>query len=388
MTTQFTAAEKRERWGELAVVFLKLGGIAFGGPAAHIAMMNEEVVTRRKWLTEERFLDLLGATNLIPGPNSTELAIHLGLERGGITGLIIAGSCFILPAFLLVWILGMLYVHFQQLPQLDWLLYGIKPVIMAVISQALWKLSKVALKTKVMIGVAGLGITLVLLGVNEILVLLLAGLGVMLTRLRGMSLSLVFPWIFNLPFLNGNPLLFIPSKDPIGLFWIFLKIGSVLYGSGYVLLAFLEKDLVDRLGWVTNQQLLDAVAIGQITPGPVFTTATFIGYLIAGHGGAFAATLGIFLPAFVFVALVNPWIPKLRHSRIMSGFLDGVNTASLALMAVVTVKLGFHALQDPLTIGIGLISAVLLIKYRINSAQLVLGGGILGFLAHQFVWIR
>jgi chromate transporter len=368
---------------EVAAVFLKLGTIAFGGPAAHIAMMNEEIVQKRKWVNQETFLDLLGAANLIPGPNSTELAIHLGYRRAGWPGLIVAGVCFIVPAMLIVLAFAALYVHFGTLPELSALLYGVKPVILAVVLQALWALSRSAVKDRYT-AVVGAGVLVAaLFGVHEIWLLALGGLTVLLVRqhdrLNGKLFSLS----------PAAPLLaWAAAKQPVAdpaalgkLFWLFLKIGSVLYGSGYVLLAYLQADFVERWQVLTPDQLLDAIAVGQFTPGPVFTTATFVGYLIAGTPGAILATIGIFLPAFVFVALVNPWVERLRRSAAAGSFLDGVNVASLALMALVTGQLGTSAVNDWFTAGLTAVSLVLSFRYKVNSAWLVLGGGMLGLVA-------
>lgn len=376
--------ERRQRLRELALVFVKLGTTAFGGPAAHIAMMEDEVVQRRQWLSREKLLDLLGVTNLIPGPNSTELAIHIGYERAGWQGLLVAGSCFILPAMLIVWVLAATYVQYQTLPELGWLLYGIKPVIIAIVVQALWKLGKSAAKDT-LTTVAGVAVTvLFFLGVNEILLLLLAGLGVMAfkwQRSDGNGTTAVWLPIPGLlaQVTNASPAG--AATTWINVFWFFLKVGSVLYGSGYVLLAFLQRDLVERSQWLTSQQLLDAVAIGQFTPGPVFTTATFIGYLLAGNSGAIAGTVGIFLPAFVLVGVVNPWVPSLRRSAWAAGFLDGVNAASLGLMAVVTWQLGRAALIDWLTVILAVLSVVVVFRFKLNSAWLVMIGGLVGVLA-------
>lgn len=374
-----------DRLLEIAFLFLKLGSLAFGGPAAHIAMMEDEVVKRRNWMSREKLLDLLGVTNLIPGPNSTELAIHIGYERAGWQGLIVAGTCFILPAMAIVWLLAAIYTQYQTVPQVGWLLYGIKPTIIAIVIQALVKLGKSAIKD-IPTGIAAATvIALFFLGANEILLLLLAGVGVMLVKnwqqSRGISPAFLLPFSGLFAQISNQS---VKAPDSLSIFFLFLKIGSVLYGSGYVLLAFLQRELIDRSQWLTSQQLLDAVAIGQFTPGPVFTTATFIGYLLAGNAGAIAATIGIFLPAFVLVALVNPWVPKLRKSPWTSGFLDGVNAASLGLMAVVTWELGLAALVDWLTIALALISLLLLLRFKINSAWLVLGGGIVGFLVTSF----
>ncbi|PSB28192.1 chromate transporter [Stenomitos frigidus ULC18] len=386
---QLNGVQRQQRLSELAIVFLKLGTIAFGGPAAHIAMMDDECVKRRQWLSQEKLLDLLGITNLIPGPNSTELAVHIGYDRAGWKGLIIAGSCFILPAMLIVWALAAVYVRFQTVPEVGWLLYGVKPVIMAIVAQAFWKLGKAAIKDLPTAIAGATVIAAFFLNVNELVLLLLAGLGVMLFKNiqrgnTGVAALLPFPIVLSQVSVTTAA---IGKATWPQVFLVFLKIGSVLYGSGYVLLAFLQRDLVERMQWLTSQQLLDAVAIGQLTPGPVFTTATFIGYLIAGNVGAIAGTIGIFLPAFVFVAIVSPWAAKLRSSPWTSGFLDGVNAASLGLMAVVTYTLAREALIDWLTIGVALVSTIVVFRFKINSAWLVLAGGTIGFLAQKFGWI-
>ncbi|NGQ95993.1 chromate efflux transporter [Brevibacillus sp. SYP-B805] len=371
-----------KRLKEIALSFLKLGTVAFGGPAAHTAMMEEEFVRRRKWVDRETFMDLLGAANLIPGPNSTELAIHLGLKRAGWLGLLLAGTCFILPAMLIVLMLAVLYTRYGYLPQTASVLYGIKPVIIAVILQALWNLKSTACKNRLTIIAAAASIPLGALGVNELLLLLLSGLFVMLAANRQRLRSRLFALP---PLLSPVMLSAGTEQAPAALgklFWLFLKIGSVLYGSGYVLIAFLQADFVDRWGVLTARQLLDAVAIGQFTPGPLFTTATFVGYLIAGIPGALLATLAIFLPAFLFVALTAPWLPRLRQSPWTGPLLDGVNAASVSLMALVTVRLGSTALVDGPTVLIGLASFLLLFRYSINSAWLVLAGGLCGFLIH------
>jgi chromate transporter len=350
--------------------------------------MEDEVVRRRQWLTREEFLDLWGATHLIPGPNSTEMAIHIGHRRAGWPGLVVAGACFILPAALMVTVLAWAYVRFGQIPKAEGLLYGVKPVIIAVVLQALWGLGWSAIKSRWLAVVGAGAATLTVVGVNELLVLFGAGLLVAATRwpLRSPGGGAQTPLLATAPLASlaavGGSAAGLTS--PFGLwpmFLFFLKVGSVLFGSGYVLLAFLRADLVDRWQWLTEGQLLDAVAVGQFTPGPLFTTATFIGYLLAGLPGAALATLGIFLPAFIFVALSGPLVPRLRRSPVAGAFLDGVNVASLALMAVVTVQLGRVALVDGLTVGLALLSGVCLIRFRINSAWLVLGGGVVGLLA-------
>jgi chromate transporter len=369
---------------EVARLFLKLGFTAFGGPAAHIAMMHDEVVKRRKWLSDQEFLDLIGATNLIPGPNSTEMSIHLSFMRAGWRGLIIGGICFIAPAMLIVTALAWVYVEFRSLPQVDWLLYGVKPVVIAIIAQALWNLGRKAVKNwfLAMVGIAV--IALYFFQFNEIFLLFAGGLVVMLAanirRFTKSGLSVLF-----LPGAAGFSTLAIPHFATAAfslplLFLTFLKIGSILYGSGYVLLAFLRADLVVNFGWLTESQLIDAVAIGQVTPGPVFTTATFIGFVLGGLPGALLATLGIFLPSFIFVAISNPIIPKIRNSPWVSGLLDGVNVASFGLMAAVTWRLGQASLIDPLTIAIALASLGLLVRYKVNTAWLIAGGALLGLL--------
>jgi len=383
------APHPQGRVGEVARLFLRLGFTAFGGPAAHVALFRDEVVTRRRWITDAHFLDLLGATNLIPGPNSTEMAIHVGYVRAGWRGLLAAGLCFVLPAALIVLGLAVLYVEYGTTPAAEWLLYGIKPVIIAIIAQAMWGLFRTALKGW---GLAVLGaavFALYLAGVSEILLLLGGGVLYMLvynadrlrrTHWRVGALALAMP---GLPgtLLASTAATAAAAASPVSLltlFLIFLKIGSVLYGSGYVLLAFLRGDFVERLGWITNQQLLDAVAVGQVTPGPLFTAATFIGYLVGGFSGALLATAGIFLPSFLFVWISNPFIPRLRRSVWLSGLLDGVNVAALGLMAAVTLELGVSAIRDAITMALALASAVLLIRFRVRSTWLIAGGGLVG----------
>lgn len=367
---------------DLAIVFAKLGAIAFGGPAAHIAQIELEVVQRRQWLSREKLLDLLSISNLIPGPNSTELVIHVGLEQAGILGAIVAGVCFIVPAMLLVWGLAIAYVEYQTLPVVGWLLYGVKPVIIAIIVQSLSKLGRSGLKN-VTTSVAGcLVLTLYFFNINEVALMLGAGLIVtlvhnliILQKTKFLSIIL-FPFSF-LPLTS-------PAKPWTTVFLSFLKIGSVLYGSGYVLLAFVQQEFVDRHHWLTSQQLLDAVAIGQFTPGPVLTTATFIGYLLAGNLGAIAATIGIFLPAFIFVPAINPFVSKLRKSSWTAGFLDGVNAASIGLMAAVALELGRGTLIDIWTVTMAIASFVILLKFpKFNSAWLLIAGAAIGWLLKQ-----
>ncbi|OLP18291.1 chromate transporter [Leptolyngbya sp. 'hensonii'] len=383
-------SQQQQRLAELAIVFLRLGAIAFGGPAAHIAMMNQEVVNHRQWMSREKLLDLLGITNLIPGPNSTELAIHIGYERAGWRGLLVAGSCFILPAMLIVWGLAMIYVHYQMLPGVGWLLYGIKPVMIAIVLQAVWNLGKKAVRDAPTIVAGVSAIAAYFAGLDEILALFMLGVVVMLVKQwqrRGSITGAFLLPVSGILAQAGSTTATVTSISGGSIFLFFLKVGCVLYGSGYVLLAFLQRELVDRNHWLTSQQLLDAIAIGQITPGPVFTTATFIGYLLAGNTGAIVATIGIFLPAFVLVGVVNPWVARLRQSPWASGFLDGVNAASLGLMAGVTCTLGRAALVDTLTIIMAIVSAIAVFRYNVNSVWLVLAGGAIGLARYGFVEI-
>ena len=369
---------------EVASLFLKLGFTGFGGPAAHIAMMHDETVKRRKWFTDKQFLDLVGATNLIPGPNSTEMAIHIGFLRAGWLGLFTGGVCFVVPAMLIVLVLSWIYVRLGSTPQAGWLLYGIKPVIIAIITQALLTLGQKAVKNP-LTAIVGLAVlALFFAGVNEIALLFAGGLVVMLVanyrRLKGGALgTFLFP-LGGLGLLSQATVPFSFSS----LFLTFLKIGSVLYGSGYVLLAFLRADFVVRFGWLTDKQLLDAIAIGQVTPGPLFTSATFIGFILGGTKGAILATLGIFLPSFIFVAIFNPLIPKIRSSSWAAPLLDGVNVASLGLMAAVTWQLGLASLTDPLTILVAVACFVLLTRFKVNSTLLIAAGALIGLFTSLF----
>ena len=375
---------------EVAQVALKLGCTAFGGPAAHIAMLRDETVVRRQWLTDAYFLDLVGATNLIPGPNSTEMVIHVGYLRAGWRGLLVGGTLFILPAATIVLALGWAYVQFGTTPAGEALLYGIKPVVIAVVAQALWGLGRTALKGSLLVAIGAVTAALYLLGFNELIILFGSALVVLLVRTVQHGSPGQLGAAVTAPF-AGLPLTLLstllqPAPVPVSLmtlFLTFLKIGAVLYGSGYILLAFLRNDFVERLGWLTDQQLLDAVAIGQMTPGPVFTTATFIGYLVAGMPGAVLATVGIFLPAFIFVALLHPLVPRLRRYPWTAAMLDGINVAAMGLMAAVTWLLGRDAIVDPLTATIAIAAAVLLIRFRVNSTWLVLAGAIVGLVVYQ-----
>jgi chromate transporter len=366
---------------ELAVLFTKLGFTAFGGPAAHIAMLHDEVVTRRGWMTEQHFLDLVGATNLIPGPNSTEMVMHTGKEQGGWKGLIVAGACFILPAAVLVTILAWAYVTYGATPQGASLLYAVKPVVAVIVLQALYKLGRKAAKNWFLALLGAAVLALYLLGVNELVLLFgTAALMLALTFIRKEFLSaMMIPPLVELP----APLRFAAQNAPVDLtqlFLLFVKVGAVLYGSGYVLLAFLRNDLVLRLGWMTDEQLIDAIAIGQVTPGPILTTATFVGYVLAGVPGAVVATLGIFLPSFLFVTILNPLVPKLRDSDWTAAMLDGVNVAALGLMAGVTLILGRAAVIDAPTVILALIAAVLLFRFKVSTIWLVLGAAVIGIV--------
>lgn len=367
------------RLRELASVFLRLGFTAFGGPAAHVAIMEDELVRRRKWLEHDRFLDLLGAANLIPGPSSTELAIYIGYEQAGLRGLVLAGTCFIVPAASIVAVIAWAYVRFGALPQLAGVLYGVKPVVIGVVLQAIWGLAPKALKRSKWLAAVGVAAcAAAALGVDAILVLVGAGALTMTARRlvpgSGAKASLLFAPA--LASAGGAA-----SATLFTLFLTFLKIGALVFGSGYVLLAFLRGDLVDRLHWLTEPQLLDAVAVGQVSPGPVFTTATFIGYLVGGVNGAIVATVAIFLPGFVLVAITRPLIARLRRSALASAFLDGVNVASLALMVVVTAQLARAALLDATTVLIAFSGAVLLVRWKVDATWLVAGGALIGLLA-------
>jgi len=362
---------------DVALLFLKLGTVGFGGPAAHIAMMRQEVVERRHWLSEAEFLDLLGAANLIPGPSSTELAIHIGFRRCGWPGLLVAGVCFILPAACMVTAIAWAYQRYDSLPQVAGLMYCIKPVVVAIVLQALWSLFRTSLRTWPLRVVAASATLLTALGVQQMITLLACGASIAAIRLPS-SLAIWAPSA-----LLGATLANTQSATLSRLFWIFAKIGAVVFGSGYVLLAFLRADLVTHLHWLNDTQLLDAVAVGQVTPGPVFTTATFIGYLVAGLPGAAVATIAIFLPGWILVALSGPLIPRLRKSPLAAAFLDGVTAASVGLIAWVLALLTQAAVVDPVTLGIALVSAFLLFRYRLNTAWLVLAGGALGVLAHR-----
>jgi chromate transporter len=373
--------ERDPRLREVAAVFLKLGTIAFGGPAAHIAMMEDEFVRRRAWLSRQEFLDLVGAASLIPGPSSTELAIYVGYRRAGWRGLLVGGSCFILPAALIVTALAWAYVRIGRLPEAGAILYGVKAVVIAIIAQALFALARTAIKTKVLLLLGVLGVAASLFRVNPLAILVGAGL---LHALRAASRRPADRRPIALLLGAGAAASGSSALVPVSLtmlFLLFFKIGAIVFGSGYVLLAFLRADLVEGTRWLTEAQLLDAVAIGQVTPGPVFTTATFIGYLLAGPLGAIVATLAIFLPSFFLVAASGPLIPRIRRSPVAAAFLDGVNAGAVALILVVAWQLGRTALVDVTTIVLAMAGFVLLIRFRLNSAWLVAAGGVVGWLS-------
>ncbi len=370
-------AHRPERpFAEIVRVIGKIGATGFGGPAAHIAMLEDEVVAKRRWISRQHFLDLIGATNLIPGPNSTEMTMHLGYVRGGAVGLLLGGASFLLPAVAITAALAWIYVQYGSLPQVEPLLVGIKPAVIAVILGAVGRLGRNAVKN-VTLGILGVLVTAtVLLGVHEIAAL--AGgavLGTLALRLDGRRTRM-----FSVAGLGGWGLAEAAadvSLTQLGL--VFLKVGAILYGSGYVLIAFLEGELVERLGWLTQAQLLDAIAVGQFTPGPLLSTATFVGYVVAGLPGALVATLGIFVPSFVFVRLLNPIVPKLRRSPTTAAFMDAVNVSALGLMAAVTVELGMNALAEPGAWLIALGAAVAALGFRVNTAWIVLGGALAGY---------
>ncbi|MFV8352961.1 chromate efflux transporter [Flavobacterium sp. XS2P14] len=363
---------------ELAELFLKLGIIGFGGPAVHIAMMQNEVVVRKKWMSEQHFLDLVGATNLIPGPNSTEMAIHIGQERAGWKGLIVAGMCFILPAVLITGCFAWLYKEYGQLPEIKPLLYGIQPAIIAIIIMAILPLATKSLKTVELRILGFIALILALLNFNQIYILFGAGIFAVLTatiRKNNVYSLTVLPLLL-FQFSKTT----VATVTNLNLFLVFLKIGAILYGSGYVLFAFLDAELVAK-GLLSRATLIDAIAVGQFTPGPVFSSVTFIGYQLNGVLGALVSTIGIFLPSFLFVALLNPLVKKMRNSIPFSTFLDAVNVASVALIIAICFQMSYAVIVDWRTILIALISFTVAFNYKkINSAILVLGGSLLGYL--------
>jgi chromate transporter len=384
--TNPTAPQYNNRLVEVAGVFLRLGLTAFGGPAAHIAMMRDEMVQRRKWVTQTEFIDLLGIANLIPGPTSTEMAIYLGYLRAGWPGLVLGGVCFIVPAMLIVLALAWAYVTYGQLPQVGWLFYGIQPVVVAIVAQAIWSLGRTMLKGVWAVIAGAAVVVLYLLGVNVLI--LLFGMGIVIGAGRLMSerkgLPKIGAWLLPIGIAPAAAAATaVAASFSLGaLFLTFLKFGAVIYGSGYVLLAFIRTDLVQNLGWLTDRQLLDAIAVGQFTPGPLFTTATFIGYVLGGLPGAFLATLGIFMPSFFFIIIIHRVAARLRSSPVTAALLYGVNIAALGLMAGVLVQLAQNALVDPVTVLIAVAALVVLVRFKPNSVWLILAGAVIGALRH------
>lgn len=365
---------------ELAWLFFKLGCVAFGGPAAHISMFEEETVTRRSWLSRHHFLDLVGATNLIPGPNSTEMTMHIGFERSGISGLAVAGLAFIIPATLITALLAWLYTVYGTLPEIQPYLWAIRPAVLAIILSAVWKLGRKAVKNWLLAGLGLLAMSAVFIGVDEVVVLLgIAVVGAVLLMLRKRKATLaVLPWIGLGP--HMITLQESTSVSLVRLALLFLKVGATLYGSGYVLVAYLQGDLVDRLAWLSQDQLLDAIAIGQLTPGPVLTTATFVGFLLAGPAGAAVATAAIFLPSFLFVLILNPLIPRMRNSPWLSAFLDAVNVAAVGLMAAVLLLLGRASLTSPEAVVVALLSAAAVFLFNLSPVWIIVAAIVLGVL--------
>ncbi len=375
LSRKSTPPASKSKLKEVALVFFKLGCFAFGGPAAHIAMMEDEIITKRKWMSREHFLDLIGATNLIPGPNSTEMTMHCGHERAGSKGLFVAGIAFIFPAVVITALLAYLYVSYGNLPEVTPFLFGIKPAVLAIIAAAILKLGKKAIKTTELIVIGILVLIAALLGVHEVVALLGAGvIGTLYFYLK--SKATTTKAIIPVPLLLSSLLL---KTSALQVFWTFLKVGAILYGSGYVLFAYLDAELVTK-GWLTRTELIDAIAVGQFTPGPVLSTATFIGYQLSGFWGALAATTGIFLPSFLFVLILNPFVSKMRSSKILSYFLDTVNVAAVAVMLSVLITMSIDTLTDWRAIGIAGISAFFIFsKWKISVMWLIAGGAILGY---------
>lgn len=362
---------------EIAAAFLRLGFTGFGGAAAHIAMMEQEFVRRRKWLSREDFVDRVGAVSLLPGPSSTELAIYLGELRGGIAGLLIAGCSFILPSAVMVGALAWAYQKYGSAPQIGAVLFGVKPIVVALIVQAVWSLARVAVKSIELAVLAAVALGLAAMHVSAVALLIGTGVAwIVAGRFAGKRGEKAASGML----LQGGAAtagsMSLPSV--LGVFLYFVKLGAVVFGSGYVLLALLRADMVEHLHWLTENQLLDAIAVSQGTPGPFFTVATFVGYVILGWKGAVLATLGMFLPAFAFVAVTAKYLPRLRKSPIAGAFLDGVNAAAVALMAFVGWQFARETLLSATTIGMAVVAAVLVMRFRVNSAWLILGGAVAG----------
>ncbi|PIA79182.1 chromate transporter [Gaetbulibacter sp. 4G1] len=373
---------QKNKLKEVAQVFFKLGCFAFGGPAAHIAMMEEEIVAKRKWMTRNYFLDMIGATNLIPGPNSTEMTMHCGYERAGRKGLFVAGICFIFPAIIITGFLAYLYVKYGELPEVKPFIIGIKPAVLAIIASAIIKLSKKAIKSTELAVLGVLVLVVSLLGVNEVLALLLAGIFGMgyfylKERIQNKTLS-ISPILLSLAVSET-----VVKLSSLKVFLMFLKVGAILYGSGYVLFAYLDAELVSR-GWLTRPELIDAIAVGQFTPGPVLSTSTFIGYQLSGFPGAIAATTGIFLPSFLFVLILNPFISRMRQSKILRHFLDAVNVAAVAVMLSVLVVMTIDTIVDWRTILIAILCSYLTFGTKISTMWIIAIGSVLGYLLLLF----
>lgn len=386
MPAEIAGSEKKEAkqrsLGEIARAFLRLGFVAFGGAAAHIGLMEEDFVRRRKWLSREDFLDRLGAVNLLPGPTSTEMAIYLGELRGGFPGLLVAGACFILPAAFMTLGLAWAYVRYGALPQLAGVLWGVKPIVVVLLVQAVWSLAKSALRSRELMFLAAVVLALAALRVPTLP--LLMGTGVAWIAANRFGAKPVAGAATGVG-AAGAAATATAAATTSGVFFYFLKIGALLFGSGYVLLAVLREDLVQRLHWLTETQLLDAIAVSQATPGPFFTVATFVGYLLAGWRGAGLATVGMFVPAFTYVALTAGVLPRMRKSPNAAAFLDGVNAAAVALMAFVGFQFAREAVTSPLAVVIAAVAAVLVFRFRVNSAWVVLGGAIAGLVAKLVV---
>lgn len=379
-----------QRLKEVALLFLRLGATSFGGPAAYIGLMHHEVVVRRRWMDESRFLDLMSATMLLPGPNATEIASHLGLVRAGWVGLIAAGGLFILPGMAAIMVVAWAYVKYGSLPEVTWILYGVKPAVIAIIIQAIWSLGRRGIKGALSVIVALAVLVLHLFGVNEIVLLFAGAAAVMLIRggrrliRRGSPVALIIPLLLKTPAvaLSTGAVAFSQTT----LFFTFLKIGATLFGTGYVLLAFLRSNFVTSLGWLTDAQVIDAIAVaGQITPGPVFTSAAFVGYLLGGWPSALLATLGIFLPSFLFVGLLSRILPLIRKTWWAASFLDGVNAAALGLIAAVAIQLGRVVLVDVFSIFVTVAALFLVFRFKTNSVWLVLGGGAIGAIYQAII---
>jgi chromate transporter len=375
-------SESNQKLKEVALVFFKLGCFAFGGPAAHIAMMEDEIVMKRKWMTRDYFLDLIGSTNLIPGPNSTEMTMHCGYEYAGKKGLFIAGLCFIFPATIITAALAYFYVKYGNLPEVAPFIFGIKPAVLVIIASAIFKLGKKAIKRNELIVLGTLVLVASLSGMNEITALLAAGLLGMLYN----SLYNTFKARLN----SFSPLGLLALSSSIlkisstKLFLVFLKVGAILYGSGYVLFAFLDTELVAR-GWLTRSELIDAIAVGQFTPGPILSTSTFIGYQLSGFTGALAATAGIFLPSFLFVLILNPLIPKMRQSKLLGYFLDAVNVAAVAVMLAVLFEMSLETLINWKAIAITIVSIFFVFGTKLSTMWTITIGALLGYLLVAFL---